>query len=276
LPEPLHDLVLTYSQQLTAIKAFYRLCNGLQTLFLVARDGRLLSTVDIERWTAQVRGTSPLLVPCPRTYASHARATQGNRHVCVVLSPTHEIKVFAEGAQVFAFRNAQWHLLDLESHYEEWAVAVGHRGVAERLFQAALDLAEARQGALFAVVRDPDALMQLVAPDDRLLDVRAGSHARSERRELLSLLAATDVLSIDLNVFEALAGLDGAMVFDQDGRLLAAGAILRHPPGDVGPVDRVEGARTTAAVTAGRYGPVLKVSEDGHISFYDGDRHWHI
>lgn len=269
---------LTYSQELTAIKAFYRLCDGLQTLFLIARDGRLLSTVDIQRWADQMRGTSPLLVPCARGYASHARATQGNHHVCVVLSPSHEIKVFAEGAQVFSFRNAQWRLLDVESHYEEWARAVGNRGVAERLFQAALDVADARQGALFVVLRNPaESLPQLVAPEDRLLEANTGNHgaARSERRELLSLLAATDVLSLDLNVFEALSALDGATVFDRDGRVLAAGAILRHPPGSADG-EKVEGARTTAALTAGRFGPVLKVSEDGHISFFDGDRHWDI
>ena len=31
----------------------------------------------------------------------------------------------------------------------------------------------------------------------------------------------------------------------------------------------VEGARTTAAMSAGRYAAVLKVSEDGLITFYD-------
>jgi hypothetical protein len=41
-------------------------------------------------------------------------------------------------------------------------------------------------------------------------------------------------------------------------------------------LERVEGARTTAALTARRFGAVLKVSEDGVVSFFDGDRHWDI
>jgi hypothetical protein len=269
---------LLYSQQLTGIKAFYRLCDGLTTLFLVARDGRLLATVDIERWANELRGASRLSVPSARTYQAHARATQGNRHVCVVLSPTHEIKIFAEGAQIFAFRNAEWRLLDIEAHYEMWAAAVGQRGVAERLFQAALDLADARQGALFVVLRDPrSSIPQLVMPEDRLLDPgeTVPASRRTVRRELLSLLAARDVLSLDLNVLEALASLDGATVFDPDGRVLAAGAILRHPPDD-SLAERAEGARTTAALTAGRFGPVLKVSEDGLISFFDNQWRWDI
>ncbi len=38
----------------------------------------------------------------------------------------------------------------------------------------------------------------------------------------------------------------------------------------------VEGARTTAALAASRFGPVLKVSEDGIITFFDGERVWDI
>jgi hypothetical protein len=270
---------LSYSQQLTSVKAFYRLCNGVETLFLVARDGRLLSTVDTVRWSNELRGDSHLTVPCARTYRPHARATQGNRHVCVVLSPSHEIKVFAEGVQMFAFRNAEWRLLDLEAHYETWVTAVGNRAGADRLFQAALDLADARQGALFVILREPrEAMAHLVRREDQLLGAgEPVTHSRhASRRELLSLLAARDVLSLDRSVLEALASLDGATVLDRDGRVLAAGAILRHPPDDVSIGERVEGARTTAAVTASRFGPVLKVSEDGLISFFDRDRQWDL
>jgi hypothetical protein len=65
-------------------------------------------------------------------------------------------------------------------------------------------------------------------------------------------------------------------VTDVSGRLIAAGAILRHahepsPGGDI-----IEGARTTAAMSATRFGPVLKVSEDGLISFFDQEKVWDI
>ena len=38
----------------------------------------------------------------------------------------------------------------------------------------------------------------------------------------------------------------------------------------------VEGARTTAALRAAQFGPVLKISEDGVISFFDGRLVWNI
>ena len=57
---------------------------------------------------------------------------------------------------------------------------------------------------------------------------------------------------------------------DGTGRLLAVGAILMHTePLEPHSTLAVEGARTTAAMAAGRYAAVLKVSEDGLITFYD-------
>jgi hypothetical protein len=124
------------------------------------------------------------------------------------------------------------------------------------------------------------AVLQLVAPADRLDRSVAGparADAPPSRRDLLLLLEGRSVTDLDPNVLAALASLDGAIVMDTSGRLLAAGAILRHPANEEleqGGV--VEGARTTAAMAASRFGPVLKVSEDGVITFFDGERVWDI
>ncbi len=180
-----------YSQALTAVKAFFRLVDGQRTLFLAGRDGKLIDIVDVKQWADVVcGGSAELPAPVPASYAAHARATLTGNHVCVVLSPSGEIKLFAEGAQVLAFRHAHWHLLDLRAKFEQWAEAVQNRPLAERLFQSALDLADARQGALFVVLRDPaDAVPKLVASMDRAeldqrrrgADARRADQARSAR-----------------------------------------------------------------------------------------------
>jgi hypothetical protein len=204
--------------------------------------------------------------------------------VCVVLSPSREIKVFAEGSEFFTFRGGSWHLLDVQAKYRLWAEAVGNEALAMRIFQTALDLADAREGALFVVARDPDvAVPQLVAPADCLDGaLPVGGHvdnltASPSRRDLLRLVDGRSITELDATVLQALASLDGAMMTDRTGRLLAAGAILRHPPLDE-PFQNsiIEGARTTAAIAASRYGPVLKVSEDGVTTFFDGERVWDI
>jgi hypothetical protein len=273
---------LHYTGALASIKSFYRLADGLRTVFLVNRAGRLLDIVDIGRWADEAVPGRAVEVPCAQTYNGHARATLSGSHVCVVLNPRRETKVFAEGAQVFSFSHADWRLLDQTSKYGLWQAAVGSAGLAERLFRTALDLSDARQGALFVVLRRPlESLAQLVASNDRLDMELLGPNATPwipSRRDLLHLLAGRSVTELDPSVLAALATMDGATVTDAEGSLLAVGAILRHPlTSEHSRHDGMaEGARTTAALAATRFGPVLKVSEDGLISFYDGGRVWDL
>ncbi len=270
-----------YTGAFTSIKSFFRLADGVRTVFLVARDGRLLDIVDIARWGFASIGSGDVDVPGARAYAAHAAATRAGKHICVVLSPSREIKVFADGAQEFAFRNADWHLLDLQAKYVMWAAAVGRPALARRIFQTTLDLADSRQGALFVVLRRPlESLPELVADQDRLDMELVGERSDPDtpsRRHLLHVLAGRSVTDLDASVIEALGTLDGAVVTEPGGQLLAVGAILRHPQGAVPTTEgATEGARTTAAMAASRHGPVLKVSEDGMITFFDGGRVWDI
>jgi hypothetical protein len=275
---PLPESAPSYTESLTAIKSLYRLADGERTVFLANVDGRLLDIIDIERWGRQATREAKLLVPCAKAYQPHARATTQQGHVCAVLSPSREIKIFAEGAELFTFRGASWHLLDLQAKYRLWAEAVGDETLAMRIFQTALDLADAREGALFAMVRDSEsAISQLVAPADRLDLPVTNRVGPPSRRDLLDLLEGRSLTDLDPNVLAALASLDGAIVVDRQGRLLAAGAILRHPPEPARESSGlIEGARTTAALAASQFGPVLKVSADGVITFFDRERVWDI
>jgi hypothetical protein len=265
-----------YSQELTGIKSFYRLSDGLETVFLVNRSGMVLDIIEV----ASRVSDGVLDVPCPTPYRPHALATEHNRDVCIVLSPSHEIKVIGEGVQVFSFRNARWHLLDVSAKYRMWAESIGNAALAERVFQTALDLADAREGALFVVLRDPAAsLPQLVAATDRLdADRTPALQTATTRWQLLQTLRGQSVTTLDRAVLAGLAKVDGATVMDTTGRLLAIGAILLHSePPEPHSTLAVEGARTTAAMAAGRFGAVLKVSEDGVITFYDQqERIWDI
>lgn len=270
-----------YSQALTGVKSFFRLVDGLRTLFLVTRDGHLLDIVDVDQWATALSGKAPLPALCPDAYHPHARATLHGGHVCVVLSPSHEINVFAEGAEVLTFRHAHWHLLDLRAKFELWADAVGQRSLATRLFQTALELSNARQGALFVVVREPAAAVaQIVSMADRVdigrREAELHPTALPTRRDLIALLTGRAVTELEPSVLAALASLDGATVTDQEGHLIAAGAILRPGSADPHAEVIVEGARTTAALAASRFGPVLKVSEDGGMTFYDGAKIWDL
>jgi hypothetical protein len=271
----------TYSHSLTGVKSFFRLVDGLHTLFLLDRTGTLVDIVDVGEWARRAFGDQSLPAPCPQAYQAHALATLRDGHVCLVLSPNHEIKVFAEGAQVLMYRHARWSLLDVQQKYEVWAAVVGNDELARCLFQSAIDLSDARQGALFVVLRDPStSVSELLSLADRIdigLTEVGNLTAAPTRRDLLYLLTGRTVTELEPSVLAALASLDGAMVTDRTGTLIAVGAILRHPYTSAMQDDAiVEGARTTAAMTASHYGPVLKVSEDGGITFFDRERIWEM
>lgn len=271
---------LSYGTDLPRLKSMHRLCDGERTLFLVDRDGRLADVIAIDRWAQ--RCCSPR-VPGPTMYAPHARATAEGGHVCLTLSRNQEIKVFAEGSQVFSFAHGRWRMLDPERKFAAWKSVIRNPELATTLFQAAVNLAEDRRGALFVVLDDPAlAVGRLIAPHDlldapieRIADPNAPDAAL--RVSLHYLARGRQVQHLDPEVLEALASLDGALVVDRTGRLIAFGAILRHATPGLPSLVQAEGARTTAALVASTFGPALKVSEDGIITSYlDGARAWDL
>jgi len=264
-----------YSTALTRIRSFHRLCDGLQTLTLVDRNGFLVELVDVQEWAAAYDGL-PLPVPTIDRYAAHSRATLCGGHVCLVLTPNGEIKIFADGAQVFSFVDGRWRLTDARAKYAAWCASLRDEQAAERLFTVALNLAEDRRGALFVVLDDPATAERIVPPDD-LLTQQATASARSGKQGLHYLLRGTNLLRIAPSVLESVARMDGAIVSDPAGQLLAFGTILRPPSGLDPALAATEGGRTTAALSASRFGKVLMVSEDGRISFFqEGRRVWQL
>lgn len=277
---------LPYGVELTGLKSVHRLCDGERTLFLVDGDGRLADILDVARFAAEAAPTGGPEVPCSRTYAPHARATENSGHVCIVLSPNGEIKLFVEGVQTFAFAHGRWRILDAAAKFAVWREALADEDLAAALFATATNLAEARKGALFVVADDPStAVGRLIAehdligeePPDVVPPPPLALHDPLARRALHYLARGRSAVALAPPVLEALASLDGALVTDGEGRLMAFGAILRHDAADLPGLSAAEGARTTAALVASRFGPVLKVSEDGVVScFLRGRRVWDL
>jgi hypothetical protein len=267
---------LPYTTSLTRAISFHRLCDGLQTLALVDAKGQLAELIDIQEW-AKARPSANLPVPPVSRYEPHCRATLEGGRVCLVLSPAGEIKVFANGAQVFNFLGGKWHLTDAEAKYALWTQAVGDLDLAQRLFTAALNMAEDRRGGLFVLVNNRVEARDLLCREDLLTsrgDTGDGATAPSHR-DFHYLLRGKRVREMSPTVLESIARMDGAIVLDRSSALLAFGAIIQHDRRTDHDSTVVEGGRTTAAITASRVGKALKISEDGVVSFYSmGRRVW--
>jgi hypothetical protein len=278
LPDACHERppryadAIRYARPLTSIRSFRRLSDGLQTVALVDESGMLVEIVEVNDWAQPFAG-QPLAVPAASAYAMHARATLCGGHLCLVLTSNGEIKAFADGVQAFNFLDGVWRLTNAAEKQRVWRHALGRPELADRLFSVALDLAEDRRGGLFLVVDDPAQIDRLVAAPDLLgtPTIVGGARAPALKRDLHYLLRGKSVLDLAPSVLETLGRIDGAVVIDSDAHLLAFGAIVRHPLG-ADALEVTEGGRSTAAVTASHAGKVLKISEDGLVSFYDGGR----
>jgi len=269
---------LRYSHQLTAIRSFHRLCDGLRTLALVDQDGLLADLIDVQAWTEPCR-EMPLAVPPTARYANHARATLSGDHICLILSPNGEIRIYSGGVPVFRFMDGRWRLVDARHRYTLWRNAVANADLAERLFSVALNLAESRRGALFVVLDKTESASALVSQADLLqyVDHAGLQPGVTSKEQLHYLLRDRSVLDVPANVLENIARIDGAVVLSGEGNLLAFGAILHHQSRQDVLNRTVEGGRTTAAIAASHFGTVLKISEDGLISMYrDGQCLWEM
>ena len=113
-----------FNTRLTAIKGFHRLCDGVRTVFLVDRQGDLMRAGGHRALGRAGARTGPAGGPVPSRLRQPCQGDAAGGHVCLVLTPSQEIKVFAEGTLAFAFSDARWRLLDIPTKYAAWCKAV--------------------------------------------------------------------------------------------------------------------------------------------------------
>ena len=262
---PLPAGAIPYSSELTSIRSFHRICDGLKTVALVDSAGLMVELIDIHEWARHYNDIE-LPVPAAHRYQTHCRATICGGHICLVLTPNGEIKIFGDGVQLFSFLDGRWHLTDAVEKYRAWQEAIGRPELTERLFIAALNLAEHRRGGMFVVLENPANTERLVNDADLLQTDRRGRIGA--KNQLHYLLRGMQATAISMAVLESVAQIDGSVVLDRDSNLLAFGAILRHNPAVDGDEEIGEGGRTAAAIGASQFADVLMISEGGQLSFY--------
>ena len=231
-----HRARLVIRESLASIKSFFRLADGVRTMFLADAEGRLLDIIDIDRWSRQLCPDAILDVPGAEAYQAactrDARATQCLRRAEPV-ARDQGLRRRRGGLHVPRRRLAP-------PRPARRSTRCGRRRSATtrwplRLFQTALDLADAREGALFVVAARPGRAVRHAWWRPRIGSMSAiPPRCRdpvSSRAAISSPARGTHAPPISIPACSStLASLDGAIVVDRDGRLLAAGAILRHPP----------------------------------------------
>jgi hypothetical protein len=141
------------------------------------------------------------------------------------------------------------------------------------VLQVALDLADSRRGGLFVILDDARSASSLVSPGDLLAHIEPATTVQSEdaKGSVYYLLNGRRTTDLRPAVLRTLAAIDGGIVLDREGELLAFGAILRHHNEGGTAADRLPrgGGRSVAAVAASHHGRALKISEDGIVTFFE-------
>jgi hypothetical protein len=251
-------------------KKYKALSDGFRTAYIVSTNGRVLSFVDLDKYGKDSLTEKHYF---PDWTEAIARSSRHGR--CgIVLSRQGDILIFDEGTLRFTYRYGRWqywnhgHLLNLlrdQARAQRVPPSLVGR-VVGAIYRAALDVSFRRSGGLFVVLHNRSHLRKIVKYGDAIGDDNRGA----TDREFDSFLKGHTIQSLPRAVAVELVSLDGAVVLDNSGHILAYGAVLQ--PKKAGKLRGTEGSRTKAAIGASNYGLAVKVSSDGDITVYSKGR----
>lgn len=227
--------------------------NGFDTLLVVGTDSEVAAVQQVS--TTSVSRTAPYRLREIACWASGER-------VSVALNQHGEILVFRDQSLRFARRNGSWQHYVHETNIKRmWPP--GNRSLREAIYESCLDASFARTGACIGAIHQAhiDEVAALLSPDDLL-----SAHATYKTRFIARVVGGASFQSLDRRARAELLALDGAMLLDRNGRILAAGAILNVPSGSAD-----GGGRTAAARRLSTVGVGVKVSQDGTITGFRDD-----
>ncbi len=244
------DLTL---DELASLEFAAVLSNAVDTLIAVDARGRVAGHRSLP-----VPREPPSSAPYSQA-ALAAWAVEGR--VALVLTEKDEILIFKDGQLLFAKRSGDWHFLTHKSVITRMPVP-NALSVRRAVHESCLDASFAHGGACIGVVGADKAgeWERVVTLDDRL-----STRDSLKARALDQLIAGRTFPELDRRFRLELLSIDGAVVLDHRGKVLAAGAILKIPGGSTG------GGRLAAAQVLASLGMGIKVSQDGSIECLYGE-----
>ena len=259
-----------FPQDFLSSKKYKALSDGFRTAYHISTEGQVINFVDLDRY-AKTPLTEKHYYP---DWAEPIARASRSGSCGVALSRHGDVLVFDEGSLRFTYRFGRWqywnhaHLVNLlrdRARAQRVPRPILGR-VVGTIYRAALDVSFRRCGGLFVILHNRNALRSVVKLGDTI-----GDPKRSDiDNDFDAVLKEQTIQSLPRAVVVELASLDGAVVLDNTGRLLAYGAVLQ--PKRAGRLRETEGSRTKAAIGASNYGLAVKISADGEITVYhDGN-----
>lgn len=199
---------------------------------------------------------------CPWRHSAIAAWTAGGTgRIAIVLNRLGEILIFRDGQLLFARRSGNWHFLTHVPTVRQMGVPKDER-IRRAIYETALDASFARTGACIGVIAAGSMRLaeNMIADEDWL-----SKGLSNKSKAIARIVDGKKFHELGRTLRQELAAIDGAMVIDHEGNIVAVGAILKIKGGST------SGGRTAAAKQIALLGLGVKISQDGGISGYRRD-----
>lgn len=254
-PEPAR-ISSTHLNQLLEQDFAKVLSNGMDTLVVLSPSGHV---VEHRALMEETREATRIAEPAftPNRYLPLARWARSGR-VAVALNRQGEILVFSGQRLQFALRRGTWFHLAHRAMIARMGGTKGQERLMRAVYASALDVSFARTGGCIAVakIEKADSILEYLNRDDVL------ALATKPKSALLNHLVGRPFDRLPRAMREEMAAIDGAVVLDAAGLVVAAGAIVRVRGGSEG------GGRRAAAKALSRLGLAVKISQDGGMTAF--------
>ena len=230
--------------------------SGLDSGILVDADGNVVRAIDVRSAMTTVT-TNDLAPDALRALGSWTTGGAPSRRVALSVTRSREITIQQRGVLRYVFRSGRWKALPLDVAIQSsWSSGAGiSKELKRAVLASAIDASLGHHGACICVItrghRKRFDASGAVEPGD-LWPANIRAH----------LFEATTFQGLSRRQRVELLSMDGAIVLDHRGKILAAGAIVSVPGGSTG------GGRLAATRALAKYGAAIKVSQDGPIKAF--------
>lgn len=274
---------------------FSVLSNGEQTCLEIDKEGYLLGHVLFERLRS-----APTI--CPYDYTGVARYCNNNR-IGVILLASGEILLFKNYELMYAKKGGSWgsychdEIIQLLSNKTNHTI----KEIRKQIYFTSLDCSFARTGGCIVYLDKDDVesalthidindiinekyfnikKAQLIDESHKLYNFQKPSpvteettfadfvktNAMAKSVCLKECIADKKFHELSRKFREEIVGVDGATIIDNDGTIIAIGAIVQIEAGSSG------GGRLAATKTLAKYGVAIKISADGIMQAFIKDK----
>jgi hypothetical protein len=192
-------------------------------------------------------------------------ASQSKNKLIISLNYNGDILLFNKGQLLFSKRRGFWKFYHFDAILKQVSFGNKHfdESIRKEIILSCLDISFAKSGGCIAFInkKDKNKVITIISKDDIIQD-----ETSIKTKAVKRFLNGMKFQNISRLQRKELIGIDGATIIDDEGNIIAVGAIIK-----LNERSHNGGGRTASAKELAKYGTSFKISNDGPIIAYDND-----